>query len=91
MAKKTEAFETQLKRLEEIVRNLEGGQLPLEDSLKIFEEGVKLSRTCHDRLSAAERRVELLLQDSQGGLITEPFPEDDGELNKGEDGEEFDG
>jgi exodeoxyribonuclease VII small subunit len=91
MAKKTEAFETQLKRLEEIVRNLEGGQLPLEDSLKIFEEGVKLSRTCHDRLSAAERRVELLLQDSQGGLITEPFPEDDGELNEGEDGEEFDG
>ncbi len=75
MAKKVENFEHQLKRLEEIVKQLESGQLPLEDSLKIFEEGVHLSRTCHERLGDAERRVELLLQDASGGLKTEPYPE----------------
>jgi exodeoxyribonuclease VII small subunit len=73
MAKK-DAFETQLKRLEEIVKQLEGGQLPLEDSLRIFEEGVRLSRNCHEKLSAAERRVEVLLQEG-GAIVTEPFTE----------------
>ncbi len=77
MAKKTEAFEKQLKRLEEIVRALEDGQLPLEESLKVFEEGVRLARTCHEKLGEAERRVELLLEDGMGNLSTEPFPEDD--------------
>jgi exodeoxyribonuclease VII small subunit len=76
-AKKTESFEKQLSRLEEIVRGLEGGELPLEDSLRVFEEGVKLARGCHERLGEAERRVELLLQDGIGGTRTEPFAEDD--------------
>jgi exodeoxyribonuclease VII small subunit len=75
MAKRIENFEHQLKRLEEIVKMLESGQLPLEESLKIFEEGVHLSRTCHDRLGEAERKVELLLQDAGGNLKTEPYPE----------------
>lgn len=77
MAKKQDAFESQLKRLEEIVKALEGGQLPLEEALKVFEEGVRLSRACHDKLSAAERKVELLLQDAGGNLVTEPFAEED--------------
>lgn len=84
MAKKQENFETQLKRLEEIVKSLEGGQLPLEDSLKIFEEGVRLSRTCHEKLSAAERKVELLLQDQSGALVTEPFAEEPDDLLPGD-------
>lgn len=80
MAKKQDNFETQLKRLEEIVKSLEGGQLPLEDSLKIFEEGVRLSRACHEKLSSAERKVELLLQEQGGALVTEPFHEDHDDL-----------
>lgn len=82
MAKKIETFEVQLKRLEEIVKQLEGGQLALEDSLKVFEEGVRLSRSCHEKLSSAERRVELLLQDPGGAIVTEPFTEamDTGDL-----------
>ena len=54
MAKKSDSFEAQLKRLEEIVKSLEGGQLALEESLKLFEEGVRLSRQCHERLGEAE-------------------------------------
>lgn len=84
MAKKSDNFESQLKRLEEIVKSLEGGQLPLEESLKIFEEGVRLSRACHEKLSLAERKVELLLQEQGGAIVTEPFPEDHDELLPGD-------
>ena len=54
-------FEQSVKRLSEIVTALEKGDLPLEDSLKLFEEGVKLSRTSQDKLDAAQKRVEELL------------------------------
>jgi exodeoxyribonuclease VII small subunit len=54
-------FEQSVKRLSEIVSALEKGDLPLEDSLKLFEEGVKLSRTSQDKLDAAQKRVEELL------------------------------
>lgn len=76
MAKKSDQFEIQLKRLEEIVRLLEDGQLSLEESLRLFEEGVKLSKACHARLEQAERRVELLLADNEGKLRTQTFPEE---------------
>jgi exodeoxyribonuclease VII small subunit len=67
-------FEKKLTRLEEIVGKMEGGDVSLEDSLKLFEEGVKLSRTCQKELEEAEQKVELLLgQDSQGQPITQPF------------------
>ncbi len=67
-------FEKKLNRLEEIVAKMEGGDIPLEDSLKLFEEGVKLSRTCQTDLDEAEQKVELLLgQDSQGQAVTQPF------------------
>lgn len=67
-------FEKKLNRLEEIVAKMEGGDIPLEDSLKLFEEGVKLSRTCQTELDEAEQKVELLLgQDSQGQAVTQPF------------------
>jgi len=70
-------FEAALARLEEIVRELERGDLPLEQSLKLFEEGIKLSRICHKRLDEAERRVEILLKDKTGAIITQPFREEE--------------
>ena len=66
MADKKQTFETSLKELERIVRRLEEGDLPLEDSLKLFEDGVKLSRECQERLNQAERRIEVLLKDENG-------------------------
>src|SRR5215212_10793421 len=68
--KKTEArsktFEVQLAALEKVVRELERGDLPLEESLKLFEDGVRLSRECQERLNQAERRIEVLLKDADG-------------------------
>jgi len=57
------SFEKSLDELEKIVSKLEAGDLSLEDSLKLFEEGVKLSRTCRERLTNAERRIEMLMGD----------------------------
>lgn len=70
-------FETAMSRLEEIVTTLEGGELPLEQSLKLFEEGVKLARICTARLEEAERKVEVLLKDKAGNLVKKPFDEDE--------------
>ena len=69
MAQKNQTFESSLGELEKIVRKLEDGELSLEESLKLFEDGVKLSRECQERLSQAERRIEILLKDSQGNPI----------------------
>jgi exodeoxyribonuclease VII small subunit len=67
-------FEEAIKRLNEIVQTLEQGDLPLEESLRLFEEGVKLSRTSQERLDAAQRKVEQLLGvDEQGRPRTRPF------------------
>lgn len=71
-------FEKKLNRLEQIVQKMEKGELALEDSLKLFEEGVKLSRDCHSQLSQAEVQVKQLLGfDNQGNAITENFKTDD--------------
>lgn len=59
-------FEASLNQLETIVKQLEQGDLPLEDSLKLFEKGVALSRECRERLNEAERRIEILMKDSDG-------------------------
>ena len=72
----TEAgFETSLKELERIVEQLEAGDLPLEKSLELFEQGVRLSRECQRRLDDAERRVEILLKNDDGSFKTAPFSE----------------
>lgn len=60
-------FEKKLSRLEEIVNSMERGDLALEDSLKLFEEGVKLSRECHQKLNDAESKVKLLISMEQDG------------------------
>jgi exodeoxyribonuclease VII small subunit len=82
--KKPEAhsFETALKQLEEIVQRLEKGELSLEESLKLYEEGIQLSRLCHGKLEEAEGKIEILLKDAKGDVVanadgtprTQPFP-----------------
>jgi len=64
-------FEDALQRLEQIVDQLEAGDLPLEDSLKVFEEGVALARRCAKYLEEAEKRIELLTKDESGLLKIE--------------------
>jgi exodeoxyribonuclease VII small subunit len=66
-------FETALKRLEEIVKKLENGELSLDSALELFEEGIKLSRFCHGKLEQAERRVEILLKNNSGQPQAVPF------------------
>jgi exodeoxyribonuclease VII small subunit len=65
-------FEESLKKLEEIVEQLEKGEIPLEQSLALFEEGMKMSNSCRKELEAAEGKVEILLR-NQGKLQAEPF------------------
>jgi exodeoxyribonuclease VII small subunit len=75
---KPKNFETSLEELERIVRELEQGELTLEKSLELFEQGVKLSRECQERLTQAERRIEILIRDNQGRASVRPFdPESD--------------
>ncbi|MEK7372329.1 MAG: exodeoxyribonuclease VII small subunit [candidate division NC10 bacterium] len=71
-------FEEALQRLEQIVDTLEAGDLPLEESLKAFEEGVGLARRCARYLEDAEKRIELLTRDESGLLKTEPLAWDEG-------------
>ena len=74
--KMEKTFESALGELESIVRKLEQGDLDLEESLKLFEKGVKLSRECRDRLTKAERRIEVLIKDNNGNLSLEPLESD---------------
>jgi exodeoxyribonuclease VII small subunit len=69
------SFETSLAELEGIVEQLEAGDLPLERSLELFEQGVRLSRECQKRLETAERKVEVLIKGSNGAYKTEQFEE----------------
>lgn len=66
-------FEDAFRKLESIVKKLEEGNLSLEESLKAFEEGMRLSRFCSKKLDEAEKKVEILLKDSEGRLAAKPF------------------
>jgi exodeoxyribonuclease VII small subunit len=66
-------FEHSLARLEEIVRKLESANLPLDDAMKLFEEGMLLSRDCQKQLEQAEARVEILLKKAGGEMAAEAF------------------
>lgn len=68
-----EKFEDALNKLEKIVSKLEEGDIPLEESLKLFEEGIRLSRFCNQKLDEAEKRVEILLKGKNGILKPHPF------------------
>lgn len=70
------SFESSLEALEEIVAKLERGDLALEESLELFEQGIRLSRECQERLSQAERRIEVLMRDQQGRPVVAAFADD---------------
>lgn len=70
------SFEESLRKLEAIVEQLEKGDLPLEDSIKLFEEGIGLSAICQKELDAAEGKVQMLIKQRDGSLKTEPFPKE---------------
>ena len=89
MTEPTATFESALKQLEDIVQRLEKGELPLEESLKLYEDGIRLSRYCHAKLEEAEGKIEQLMKDARGEAMldaqgqprTKPFAgEDGGEL-----------
>jgi exodeoxyribonuclease VII small subunit len=79
-------FEAALKQLEEIVQRLEKGELALEESLQLYEDGIRLSRLCHAKLEEAEGKIETLMKnargelqaDAQGRTRTRPFESEDG-------------
>src|SRR5256714_2707866 len=81
-------FEASLEALERIVQELERGDLPLEKSLELFEQGIGLSRQCQERLSQAERRIEVLLRDNQGRPVVSAF--EDAKMISKENGTEND-
>lgn len=66
-------FEKAFKELETIVQRLEAEELPLDESLRLFEQGISLSRFCHQRLEEVEKKIELILADAKGQPRTEPF------------------
>jgi exodeoxyribonuclease VII small subunit len=70
-------FEKAMTRLENIVDELERGDLDIDKSLEIFEEGIKMSRLCTKKLNEAEAKIQKLTKDKQGELITVPFPLDE--------------
>jgi len=73
MAKK-KTFEDSMTQLEKIVEDIEDGDLPLETALKKFEEGVRLSKFCSDKLDETEKKVSLLLKDENGNMSEKSFP-----------------
>lgn len=69
-------FEAALERLQQTVKKLESGELSLDDALKSFEEGVKLTRTCQQHLASAEQKVEILMKSAaEGQPALQPFPQ----------------
>ena len=76
-ARRPNEFEKAFQNLEKIVQRLESEELPLDESLQLFEEGIKLSRFCHQRLEEVEKKIELILADAKGQPVTEPFEEDE--------------
>ena len=74
---KPNEFEKAFQHLEKIVQRLEGEEMPLDESLQLFEEGIRLSRFCHQRLEEVEKKIELILADAKGQPVTEPFEDDE--------------
>jgi len=76
-ARRPNDFEKSFQNLEKIVQRLESEELPLDESLQLFEEGIRLSRFCHQRLEEVEKKIELILADAKGQPVTEPFEDDE--------------
>ena len=84
MARRSNEFEKSFQQLESIVKRLENEELPLDESLQLFEEGIRLSRFCHQRLEEVEKKIELILADAKGEPRTEPFEPADEESGEPE-------
>ncbi len=76
MARKQNEFEKAFQQLEEIVKRLESEELPLDDALLLFEQGIGLSRFCNQKLEEVEKKIELILADAKGQPRVEPFESD---------------
>ena len=72
-ARRSNEFEKSFEHLEKIVHRLENEELPLDESLQLFEEGIRLSRFCNQKLEEVEKKIELILSDAKGQPKTEPF------------------
>ena len=68
-----ERFEDTFRKLETIVNKMENGDLSLEDSMKLFEEGMRLSRLCSEKLNEIQKKVEILVKTEDGGITSQPF------------------
>lgn len=77
--KKVDVFEESMQKLQAIVEKLERGEMPLDDALESFSEGVRLARECHKKLEEAENRVRLLTKDQDGNWSAAPFDTEPGE------------
>ncbi len=78
-------FEKAFQELEQIVKRLESEEMPLDESLQLFEKGIRLSRFCNQKLEEVEKKIELILADSKGQPVTEPFePEEEPEPERDE-------
>ena len=82
MELKVRDFESALKSLEDIVLQLETGDLTLDRALELFEEGINISRFCNSKLEEAERKVEILVKSADGGIKEAPFSEEAEDRNK---------
>ena len=76
MARKSNEFEKAFQNLETIVKRLESEEMPLDESLQLFEEGVRLSRFCNQKLEEVEKKIELILSDAKGQPRVEPFEQE---------------
>ena len=85
-AAKSNEFEKAFGELEQIVKRLESEELPLDESLELFEKGIRLSRLCNQKLEEVEKKIELILADSKGQPKTEPFEAQDEEDAATEEG-----
>ena len=81
-------FEKDLEKLENIVESLEEGGLPLDASIKKFEEGIKLAKRCEKALGQAEKKIEVLTKNAQGNVKTESFDSEDEEEEEEDDDED---
>ena len=77
-ARRPNEFEKAFQNLEKIVQRLESEELPLDESLQLFEDGIRLSRFCHQRLEEVEKKIELILADAKGQPVVEPFEDEGG-------------
>ena len=72
-----ERFEDTFRKLETIVNKMENGDLSLEDSMKLFEEGMRLSRLCSEKLNEIQKKVEILVKTEDGGITSQPFRQEE--------------